>query len=440
MTVNLLNAARLVLATGLVLGTAVAAAAEDAAAQSAAVHAQLTYTEQEVGGFTAPYAGPNSLHPDQGKETVDATVYLGRRLAAGLEGWVNVEVDQGFGLDNTLGVAGFTSGEAYKVGSKAPYLRLPRAFLRATANRADPDEAVEAAANQLGGRRATDRWVVTLGKFGVTDLFDAGRYAHDPRTDFLNWAAIDAGTFDYAADAWGFTVGLAVERYVGDWTARLALFDLSTVPNSEHLTPGLRQYQGVGELEHRHRLADREGKVLVTAYDSHGRMGRLSDALAAATGGVPDVAAARQVRDRRGVSALVEQAVTDGLGLFARVGKADGDVEAYEFTDIDEALSAGLSLQGGAWRRGDDTVGVVALRNRISAARSAYLAAGGLGILIGDGRLTRPGPESIVEAYYRVGLGPNVALTADLQQVTNPGYNRDRGPALVGALRLHAQF
>ncbi len=38
--------------------------------------------------------------------------------------------------------------------------------------------------------------------------------------DFLNWTVIDAGTFDYAADAWGYTAGAAVEWYQGAWTLR----------------------------------------------------------------------------------------------------------------------------------------------------------------------------------------------------------------------------
>jgi high affinity Mn2+ porin len=426
----------------LITGLARAAAPDTAAPEDAAVHGQFTWTEQEVGAFTAPYAGPNSLRPNQGRETVDATLYGGKRLWSGLEGWVNLEVDQGFGLDNTLGIAGFPSGEAYKVGKNHPYLRLQRTFLRQTINVGSVDETVESSANQLAGARSTDRWVITAGKFGVTDIFDASRYAHDPRGDFLNWTAVDAGTFDYSADAWGFSAGIAVERYRGAWTGRVALFDLSTIPNNEHLTPGFHQFQWIGELEHRHTLGDRDGKVLVTVYDSRGRMGLLADAvaLAAQTGGVPNVALVRSYRDRMGVSALAEQAVAEDVGVFARLGNAAGNVEAYEFTDVDASVEAGLSLAGRAWHRASDTVGVVAIRNRISAERTAYLAAGGLGILVGDGALTHPGAESIAEAYYAVALGSHLTLTADLQHVTNPAYNRDRGPVTIGALRVHAQF
>ena len=241
--------------SGLVLAEAsagtTAGTTADAAPEAFAVHGQFTYVEQETDAFAAPYRGPNSLSPGIGRETFDATLYLGARLWPGAEGWLNPELDQGFGLDNTLGMAGFPSGEAYKVGRKRPYLRLPRAFLRDTLDLGEATERVAAAPNQLAGSRGADRLVVTIGKFAVGDVFDTSAYAHDPRGDFLNWSAIDAGSFDYAADAWGFTAGAAIEWYAGPWAVRGGLFDLSTVPNNEHLDPGGHEFQMILEAERR---------------------------------------------------------------------------------------------------------------------------------------------------------------------------------------------
>jgi high affinity Mn2+ porin len=407
-----------------------------------AAHGQFTYVEQETSGFNAPYAGRNSLSPDRGAETVDATLYLGARLWQGAEGWINGEIDQGFGLDDTLGVAGFPSGEAYKIGKNAPYLRMPRLFVRQTLNLDDSQQTIDAAANQLAGSRSGNRIVVTLGKFSVGDVFDTNQYAHDPRGDFLNWAAIDAGTFDYAADAWGYTVGSAVEWYQNSWTLRGGLFDLSDIPNSPHLDPGFHEFQSILELEKRHEIAGHPGRLLVMVYDSRGRMGLLTDALALAdsTGGPVDIAAVRKYRDRTGVSMNLEQQLTTELGAFVRVGKAGGNVEAYEFTDIDRTVSGGLSLQGTSWHRGGDTVGLAAIDNGISATRERYLNAGGLGILVGDGRLPHPGPEQIVETYYSLAVFKVAHISADYQWINHPAYNRDRGPVSVVALRLHAQF
>lgn len=420
-----------------------ARAAESAAPpQTFAVHVQATYVEQETDSFPAPYAGANSLTPDEGRETTDATLYVGVRPWSGGEFWIAPEIDQGFGLDDTLGLAGFPSAEAYKVGKDEPYLRLPRAFLRQTWSSSEPGETVDADLLQFAGKRSADRWVLTIGKFSVPDVFDTNAYAHDARNDFLNWGAVDAASFDYAADAWGFTVGAAAERYVGAFTLRAGIFDLSNIPNSEHLEPGGHEFQWIGEIEHRHELEGQPGRLLITGYDSRGRMGLLDSAveLAAQTGGPADVARVRQYRSRLGLSLDLEQQIDAQLGVFARVGKAAGNVEAYEFTDVDRSVSAGLSLKGDGWRRGGDTIGVVGIVNGISAEREQYLNDGGLGILVGDGKLPHPGAEQIVEAYYGAAVLAWAHLTLDYQRVKNPAYNRDRGPVSILALRLHAQF
>jgi len=407
-----------------------------------AIHGQATYVEQNTDSFRAPYAGPNSLSPSQGRETSDATLYLGARLWPGAEAWLVPELDEGFGLDDTLGVAGFTSGEAYKVGKNQPYLRLPRAFIRQTLDTGIEREAVEAEALQLGGSRSTDRWVFTVGKFSVTDIFDTNQYAHDPRADFFNWSVIDAGSFDYAADAWGFTVGAAAERYLGAWTFRAGVFDLSDVPNSPHLDPGGHEFQIDAEIERRFAFGDAPGRAAVTLFDSRGRMGLLDSAiaLAAASGEPPDVAAVRQYRSRLGASLDLEQQLAAGLGAFARFGKAEGNVEVYEFTDIDRSLSLGLSLDGSRWGRPHDTVGLAVVANGISAERERYLAAGGLGILVGDGRLPHPGTEHIVETYYSFHVFSQLTAAVDYQWIENPAYNTDRGPVSVISFRVHAQF
>ena len=422
----------------LFLSLAATAAADD---ETFGVHAQFTYVEQETSGFNAPYRGPNSLSPNSGAETTDATLYLGARLWPGAEAWLNGELDQGHGLDDTLGVAGFPSGEAYKVGKNQPYLRLQRAFVRQTFNLQDDSEQVEAAANQLRGSQSNDRVVITVGKFSVVDIFDTNRYAHDSRGDFLNWTVIDSGTFDYAADAWGYTAGAAIEWYTHSWTLRSGLFDLSDVPNSVHLEPGFHEFQVDLELEHRHEIAARAGRVLLTAFESRGRMGLLDEAIAVAanSGEPPDIAALRRNRGRGGLSLGVEQELAAELGAFIRAGKAAGNVETYEFTDVDRTLAVGLSLQGSRWRRANDTVGIAAVNNAISGVREAYLNAGGLGILIGDGRLPHPGPEQIIESYYSAAVFAFAHLSLDYQWINHPAYNRDRGPVSVIAVRLHAQ-
>lgn len=407
-----------------------------------AAHGQATLVEQNATGFDSPYAGPNSLTPRAHGETFDLTLYLGASPWRGAEVWVNPEVDQGFGLDDTLGVAGFPSGEAYKVGRSHPYLRLQRLFLRQTINLGGAREQADADANQLAGSHTANRLVLTAGKISVGDIFDTNQYAHDPRADFLNWTAIDAGTFDYAADAWGYTVGAAAEWYQDGWVLRAGLFDLSNVPNSEHLEPGLHELQGIVELERGYRIGGRPGRVRVTGFDSHGRMALLKDALALAetTGQPVELAPVRRMRSRLGADLNVEQQLTEELGLFARAGGAAGNVETYEFTDVDQAVSGGLSLAGTRWHRAQDTIGLALIRNQISAERQRYFAAGGLGILVGDGQLPHPQAEQILETYYKLAVLQQFQVTFDYQFIRNPAYNSDRGPVSVFALRLHLQL
>jgi high affinity Mn2+ porin len=284
--------------------------------------------------------------------------------------------------------------------------------------------------------------VFTVGKLSVSDIFDTNLYAHDQRNDFLNWTAIDAGTFDYAADAWGYTVGAAVEWYQGAWALRAGIFDLSNVPNSAQLEPKFHEFQTDFEIEKGHEIGGRAGKLLLTVFNTRGRMGLLDDAVARAeaTQTPVDIASVRRYRARAGASLSIEQQVAEGLGFFARVGKAGGNVEAYEFTDVDRTAVAGLALQGTRWHRGEDSVGVAAIVNGISAARQRFLNAGGLGILVGDGRLPHPGPEQIVETYYSFALFRYAHISLDYQWINNPAYNRDRGPVSVYAVRVHAQY
>lgn len=419
-----------------------AASAPDTQDATFAVYWQSTYTEQETDDFRSPYLGPNSLTPDSGRETVDMTLYAGARLWSGAELWVNPEMDQGFGLDNTTGAAGFPSAEAFKIGSNAPYFRLQRAFVRETLDLGGAPQAVEGAPNEFAAQVSTNRLVLTIGKLSVVDIFDANDYAHDPRNDFLNWAVVDTGTFDYAADSWGYTAGAAAEWYRDAWTLRAGVFDLSDVPNSPTLEPGFDEFQIVSELERRFQIGGRPGKVLLTGFESRARMGLLAEAvdLAQETGEPVDIAAVRRYRTRFGGAVSAEQQILDDLGVFLRVGKDQGNVETYEFTDIDRTVAGGLSLKGLRWHRPDDTFGLALVDNGISGDFQEYLNAGGLGILVGDGRLPHPGAEEILESYYEVSILRPLHLTFDYQFVNNPAYNRDRGPASIFAVRAHLQL
>lgn len=411
-----------------------------------AIHGQSTFADQFHPGFHSAYRGKNSLDPGRrGNETWDVTLYAGFRPWKNAEVWVNPEVDQGFGISNSVGIAGYSSAEAYKVGAGEPYVRVHRVFFRQTLNLDGEVQGIPPDLNQLGGSQTANRLVFTVGKFGVVDVFDTNKYAHDARNDFMNWAVVDAGAFDYAADAWGYTYGASLEWYQNWWALRGGLFTGSETPNSKVLEkrPG-NQFQVVVEAEGRYNLWDKLGKVKLSAFQTRAKLGRYSDLerYFAINPNASNIEAeiARRLRNKYGASLNVEQQIAEDLGFFLRASFNDGRTEAYDFTDIDRSVSLGFSMAGNRWGRPDDTVGIAGVINNISKARKNFFAQGGIGVLVGDGQLRNSGPEQILETYYSLSIIKGINISADYQFVNNPAYNRDRGPVHIFGTRLHAQF
>jgi len=340
-------------------------------------------------------------------------------------------------------LGGFTNGEIAR--SSGPILKLYRArlFLRQTWGQSGEREAVESDANQLAGSVAKRRWVLTAGNISVLDVFDGNAYGHDPRTQFLNWSLMTHGAYDFAADARGYTWGAALEWYHDDWVVRAGRFLQPKEPNQQALDARiLRHYGDQIELEHAHMLGDQPGKLRLLAFRNRARMSRFQDALdlAARTGALPSIDDVRHgEQSKRGFGLNVEQAVSDDVGVFGRASWADGKTETYAFTEIDRSISGGVVVKGGAWGRAQDSAGFAMARNGLSKVRREYLAAGGLGFFIGDGRLNYR-PEVVLETFYSLNLTRQTWLTLDWQHIRNPAYNADRGRVNVASVRLHAEF
>lgn len=407
------------------------------------VHGQTTFIAQGYPSFRSPYQGANSL-PGAGRarETWTAGAFLGWRLWEGGELYFNPELAQGFGIGNTLGLAGFSNGEAQKSGSDYPKVRAQRYFLRQTFGLGGEQEEVADAAGQLAGKRDIDRVTVTVGRFAVGDLFDGNSYAKDPRTDFMNWAIWSSGAYDFPADLPGLTRGAVVELNRRDWAVRAGFFQVPSQPNSDVLT--FKTGGAVIELEERHAVFGRPGKLRLGAFANRGITASYRDALALSTANplldINDIVTMnRRERSKYGFYVNLEQQVATGIGVFARASWNDGRNEILSFTDIDRSISGGVSIKGSYWGRPDDTIGLGGAINGLSAAHRDFLAAGGKGLLIGDGRLAY-GTERIVEAYYALALGRSVSLTADYQLIVNPAYNTDRGPVSIFSARLRAEF
>jgi high affinity Mn2+ porin len=408
------------------------------------VHGQTTFVGQGHAAFRSPYEGANSLTGGaQFRNTVSATMFVGARPWDGAELYVNPELMQGFGLDDTHGVAGFPNGEAQRSNFPVPRFNVARLYLSQTFGLGGEREAVEDGPNQLAGQRDVSRITVTAGKLAVTDFFLVNSYAGEPRTGFLNWNVYGGGSYDWTMDLLSWTWGGLVELNQRSWAVRAGYFLLPAVSNTNRFDLEVpRNGQWTAELEVRHQLFGRTGKVQLFGWLSHGNIGSYPAALAtaAATGQRPDVTLTRgHDRYNSGVVASLEQPVTDDLGLFSRVSWSPEQGETMGWTDCGESFSLGGVLKGTAWSRPRDSVGVAALVEGLSPVARRYFTEGGMGTIIGDGGLAYR-PETVLETYYTAAAGASTALTLDHQLIVNPGYNADRGPVSVLSVRVHAAF
>ncbi len=405
------------------------------------LHGQGTEIIQGYPSFPAAYSGANSLVSEaQWKNTTTATLFIGRRLWKGAAVYWDRELYEGKGLSNTLGVAGFPNGEANKAGSWPIKTNNARMFIRQVIGFGGPTEQIEADQNQLAGREDISRLTLTAGKFAANDMFDNNSYSHDPRTQFLNWALMDSAAWDYPANARGYTDGVALELNQDNWALRYGVFMEPEQPNQSDLVfHSVNNVGQVAELEERYKIQDNPGKLRFLVFLNRNREAHLSDVLDA-----PDVNAAL-IRSRSyggskyGFAINAEQKLTDDVGAFTRFSWNDGKTEEWMFTDINESAAAGLSLDGKRWGRPEDTWGIAGVVNAISSDQRKFLEQGGLGILVGDGRLSYS-PEMILETYYALKIIRYVTFSPDYQFIANPGYNTDRGPVSIFAARLHMEF
>jgi high affinity Mn2+ porin len=347
---------------------------------------------------------------------------------------------QGIGFDDTLGIAGFPNGEATRASSSRPHYYVARYLLRQTIDLGGGEVAVADDKNQVARTVDANRLVITVGRLAATDIFDDNSYSHDPRTQFLNWAAMDTGAWDYPADARGYTNGVVVELIGPAAAVRLGTFMEPRTANQLQLDDHLARAHGdTAELELDYAFGRAAGKTRVLAFNNHAHMGSYSAALAQAGASPPDITTTEVYRSKYGLGLNCEQAITPWAGMFLRLGWNDGHSESWAFTEIDRSAAVGLALQGLPWERDSDVLGLALMVNGLSRDHRDYLAAGGYGFIIGDGRLDYA-PESIVEGYYSVGFGGFLSLSIDYQLVNNPGYNHDRGPVNILAVRGHLEL
>jgi len=410
------------------------------------ISGQANFISQWHPAFHSPYQGVNSLTPEaQDAASRVLTLFTGLRLTSTTELLCDVQESGGHGISEALGLGGITNLDVVRntTLSKAPYVaRLMWHQIIPLGREKIPSERNPLSLfRELPARRLEIRF----GKLSLVDFFDLNIYGSDTNFQFMNWTVDNAGTYDYAADTRGFTFAAMLEYHDPRWSVRFAEGLMPKMANGINLDADVgRAHAENLEIElHGTLLPKREGILRLLTFVNHANMGSYRDAvdnfLAGATPRPEITAHPLQTTVKYGFGVNFEQSLNDWMGVFGRWGWNEGRHESYAYTEVDQTVSIGAGGNGKPWNRKLDRLGVVLVSNGISRDHQSYLALGGTGFLLGDGRLSY-GRENIIESYYTLHVWRGIYPSFGLQHINNPGYNRDRGPVLVPTLRLHLEF
>ena len=405
-------------------------------------HFQETTITQYKPAFSAPYSGANSLSTlSETQTSLTTTLFGAARLWKGAQAVFDPEISGGAGLSKTLGVAGFPNGETFRVGEVAPKIYIARLYFQQNFEWGTEKDTITDDQNQLAGLKSKRYFSFTVGKFGMADFFDGNEFSHDPRTQFMNWSLMDNGAWDYPANTRGYVLGAFTELGQPNWTLRFAFTMVTTTANGAIWDAKIQKANTQTlEYERRYTINGQKGTVRVLGFLNNGKFGNYTQAIAQnPTAPVVDTTQAYG-RHKYGFGISADQYLSKDFGVFAKASYNDGHTETWFFTEIDRSLSFGGVLKGSSWKRSDDELGLAFVGNGLSAPHRDYLADGGYGFLIGDGKLNYS-PEMIAELYYKVNaFQKKFWLTPDYQFILHPAYNADRGPVNVFSLRAHIEF
>ncbi|HEX7370469.1 MAG TPA: carbohydrate porin [Rhodanobacteraceae bacterium] len=410
------------------------------------VGAQYTFIDQHQDALRSPYAGPLSLMArGDSEQSHTFGAYFGMQLPAHFQFYFDVEMFKGEGVSGATGVGAIVNGDVVHSGNAGLGKRayVARRYLRWSLPLGDAKQSVERAQDQLPGTEASRHIEAKLGRMTPADDFDKNRYANSARTQFMNGAFFNTLAWDYAADTRGYTNGLLLAYVSPHWTLRYGAYQMPTHANGQTLAAPLKRARGE-QIQLTLRQSPDSWALRVLVYRNIARMGIYQDALAVAemTGKAPDIRADdRDGRRKYGYALNAELPLADGgdTGLFARYGWNDGHTESFAFTEVDRDASLGAQVSGVHWHRAQDRLGIAFDMDALSRNHHNYLAAGGSGFLLGDGRLDYA-HEQVAELYYALQLLPHLTLSPDFQFIRNPGYNRDRGPARFLGIRAHIEY
>ena len=416
-------------------------------------------------GFHSPYSGKNSLLArGEYKTSLLGTIYTGFELNPNPRYDTDVIFDLesagGRGVSEALGLAGFTNLDVVRnpnLGSTPYVARIElHQTLGLTSKLVDSQRTPDAS---LATKVPERRFELRAGKLTLPDVLDLNNPGSDSHLQFMNWTADNNGAWDYAADTRGYTYAFIAEYDDNLWSARYALALMPTVANGIDLQWNLRRARGENyEFELRKtpfaflpaRLfaPSHKGVVRVLAYINHANMGDYHDAnLAALTARADDDPSAVPVITDHPLGTTIkyggglnfEQELPADLRVFGRFGWNDDKHESYAYTEVAQTFELGGDLAGKRWKRPNDKIGIAAISNAIKRDHQEYLALGGLGFLLGDGRLNYA-REDILETYYNAHNWRGLYSAFDIQLINHPGYNQARGPVAMFSVRTHIDF
>ncbi|MDR0794017.1 MAG: carbohydrate porin [Chitinophagaceae bacterium] len=434
----------------LTIATTTFAQTKDSLNNGWSTHFQATVIGQNHPGFKALYSGENSLADTVEPTAVSltATLFFGKKLWKGAAFYLNPEVAGGNGLSYAMGVAGALNGETPRVDNVDPKVFIARAYLQQHFPLGNTTyEAVKDDINQVADMVPKNRITITAGKFAISDFFDDNAYSKDPRTQFFNWSLWANGAWDYPANTRGYTYGLVTELVYENWSARLSTVSVSKIANAPAMEYNAHAHSETFEAAKKWSVRNRSGAVRLLLSNTYSRAPSYKDGIKAIADNntfLLNVFRGFQENNVYGgrkfsIGLNAEQALTDNIGVFGRAGWDDGKHASWAFTEIDQTANVGLSMKGTKWKRPNDVWGIAGVVNGLSKDHKDFLAAGGYGFIIGDGKLNY-GHEAIIETYYNAKLTKFLWVTFDYQFVNNPGYNKDRGPVHVFGLRAHVEM
>jgi high affinity Mn2+ porin len=405
------------------------------------IHAQTTVINQYKPSFTAKYTGDNSLVTQkESKTSITSTLFIGARLWKGAGIFINPEIAGGSGLSEALGIAAATNGETFRIGDPAPKIYLARLFYRQLFALSTSTTYLQTDFNQIGTYVPGSYVAVTIGKIGAADFFDNNLYSHNPRTQFMSWALMDNGAWDYPANTRGYTPGIVLELVTPVHEIRYGFSLVPVTANGLDMNWKIAK-AGSHTLEytHRHTINNKNGAIRLLGFFNRANMGNYRQSIALAPQNPVIMNTRKYGNNKYGFGINAEQALTNNLGFFFRAGWNDGKNETWCFTEIDHSISAGLSMTGSQWNRSNDNIGLAYVASGVSKPHREYLEAGGKGFMLGDGTLNYT-HEHLTELYYSAAIvQDNLFLSGAYQLLLNPGYNADRqGPVHIFSVRLHA--